>query len=540
MAPKLVAGVIQMEDSTKIRSTDEQSAVRYSSLRDYLRVIRRHRLIIVAVTLLLGGAAFAYSANQEKVYESSTALSFRDPLADIDLISEGAAPEEAPQTRAAINAETITNPRVVAAASRELDAELSRAQLAGAVSAVVSSRTNLVVVTARAGDPQLAANIANAFARAAKAVGDQQNLNGLKSAERVLEDQVKDARKDVGEDDGLSTFQFASLVTQLSRVQTLARIAEPVKITSSAVPAGAPVSPKPVRNTVLGLFAGLIVGLVAAFVRDSLDRRFRTAHEVHEELGMPVLARIPDSAMGYPGLASAPDRKKKVSDAEFEPFRVLRTNLAYLSSEGRVRSILVTSGLPEEGKSTVSMALASAAAVAGQQVLLVECDFRRPVFSRRLGIEGEPGLADYLREEAGPAEIVSTVELHPPSSANGSRPEVNNIDAPLLACIPAGRDSGGAVELLDSDRFQGFLGVVSTAYDLVVIDSSPLLAVVDPLRVLPHVDALLLCVRVMRSNRDEAHAVRSALKNLPKRPTGAVVTGLGRGGPDAYEYYDGY
>ena len=544
-------GVTMEDQGAATRPRDDEGVVRYASIRDYLRVIRRHVLLVIGVTLLVGGAAFALSLTQEKTYEATTALSFRDPLADIGLIGSEAIPEDAPQTRAAINAELITSPRVVARARRELRSPLDRGTLANAVSATVSVETNLVVVTARSADPDLSARIANAFAVAAKQVGTQQIAKRLENAEDVLRQEVKGARRNLGK--GVTPFQLTSLVDQLSRVQTLKGIAQPVQITRQASPPSAPVSPRPARNTVLGLVAGLILGLIAAFLRDIFDRRFRTAHEVHQELGYPVLSRVANTAMGQPGLVVSPNgdaaagksrrngRNGAMAEADFEAFRVLRTNLAYLSDGAAARTILVTSGLPEEGKSTVSMALASAAALSGQRVLLVECDFRRPTFSRRLGIPASPGLADYLRGEASPSEVVSGVVLTAPAGTNGATPaSEGDAGAGRMACIPCGSHAADAVELLDSDRFRDFLATVSRAYELIVIDSSPLLAVVDPLRVAPHVDAVLICVRVMRSTREEARAVRSALANLPERPTGAVVTGLSRGGPDAYDYYYGY
>lgn len=524
-------------DDQPARATTEQHPVRLSSVRDYLRVLRRYRLMIVLITLLVGGASFGFSLSQEKTYEASASISFRDPFADAELLGRDLTAEEAPQTRAAINAELIESPPVVERARRDLKTQLSAAELVSAVSATVSVETNLVVITARAAEPKLAANIANAFAEAAKRIGDREIRDRLADAETVLEERVEEARDDL-EGGGVTEFQLISLTDQLSTVQTLRGIVEPVEISRLASPAASPVSPRPARTTVLGLFAGLILGLGAAFTRDALDRRFRTAHEVHQELGFAVLSRVPESAMGYPGLAVHREKGEVMKEADFEAFRVLRTNLAYLTGGSVLRSILVTSGMPEEGKSTVSMGLASAAASAGQRVLLVECDFRKPTFARRLGVEPDVGLADYLRGTAGPRDVVSTVELRPPAEPNGRRRQ--SVEAARLACVPAGSNAADTVELFDSERFRDFLGTVGRAYDLVVVDSSPLLAVVDPLRVAPHVDAVLLCVRVMSSTRDQARAVRSALENLPDRPTGAVVTGLSRGGPDSYEYYYGY
>jgi succinoglycan biosynthesis transport protein ExoP len=334
---------------------------------------------------------------------------------------------------------------------------------------------------------------------------------------------------------GITGPQVSALEQDLSRVQALKQASSPVQVVQRATPPDAPVSPKPIRDAVIGLLLGIVLGLLAAFGRDAVDRRLRSSQEVHEELGLPVLGRVSRTALGRAGLAR--NGLPPVSDADFEAFRVLRMNLAYLADESPVRSVLVTSGLPEEGKSTVSAALASATVLAGQRTLLVECDLRRPCFAHRFGIQAEPGLTDYLVGSAEPQQILQTVELAEPARVNGARGDDQTPSAGTLVCITGGSRVSNPAELLMSDRFADFIETVSKAYDLVVLDGSPLLAVVDPMEILPHVDAAIVCVRVQQTTREEARAARVALSTLPERPMGAVLTGMRRGDPDAYDYY---
>ena len=177
--------------------------------------------------------------------------------------------------------------------------------------------------------------------------------------------------------------------------------------------------------------------------------------------------------------------------------------------------------------------------MAGARVLLLEGDLRRPSFARRLGVSASPGLTEYLRGTAEPQEVVQLVDLYPPQSGEKAGGPAEPAVA-RLACIAAGSHGGDAAELLASARFSHFISEVRGAYDLVVVDSSPLLAVVDPLEIVEQSDAVLLCARVHKTTRDELRAARSALGNLPERPYGAVITGLRRDGPDAYPYYYGY
>ncbi len=527
-------------DEEQRTGAESDGTLRYTSLRDYLRVVRHHRLLIAAITLLIGGGALVFSLVQEKQYKATSALSFRDPLQEVVLIGGTPSPELAPATRAQISTGLVTSPAVARMVKRSLKSDLSVDELTDLVEATVDLNTFLVAVTATSADPVLAADVSNAFAEASRKVETQATDRRLRVAEVTLQKQLKDALA-AAKNLEASSFDVGTARAQLNQVRALQTLAEPVTIQRTAsVPAQAS-APRPARNTVLGLAIGLALGLIAAFARDVLDRRLRTAREAGDELGLPVLTRVPESAFGYAGLTKKDGLA--MAAADFEAFRVLRTNLGYLHQDKSPRTVLVTSGMPEEGKSTVSMALASAAAVAGQRVLLVECDMRRPTFARRLGIPASPGLSDYLRGAAQPQDVVRSIELTAPWSPRGDGAQLPAAEAETvatLACVAAGSNAADAVELLESDPFREFVAAVSRAYDLVVFDGSPLLAVVDPLRIAAVVDSVLVCTRVNQSTREEAKAVRSALGNLPERPTGAVVTGLRRGGPDSYDYYYGY
>lgn len=509
---------------------------RYTSLGDYLRVIRRRRLTIALATFVMTAGALAYSLAQTPTYQASAQLSFPDRLENIDFLAGvGSSRVEPPQVRAAANAELINRPEVTRRVVRELDTDVPPGALRSAVSTTIGVQTQLVSVIARWPDPEFAADLANAYARAAQRVRTQEEREALNRTERTIRDELRNAR----DADPPAPFRVSLLEGQLTQVRTLAGATEPAQLVSHAQVPAAPVSPNTTRNGILGGALGLLLGLGLAFGREALDRRLYSAHDVHRELGMPVLGRVSKSALGYPGLVR--NGGLRMTEADFEAFRVLRMNLAALPTEGRLRSILVTSALPEEGKTTVSLSLASAAAASGQRVLLAECDLRRPSFAKRLGLEQRPGLADYLQGTAEPQEVLQVAELVEPLRINGGRkPAGDGASAGTLVCITAGSESSQPAELLLGSRFDSFLEKVTRAYDLVILDSSPLLSVVDPLELISRVDAVIVCVRVHSTTRDQARAARAALGHLPERPSGAVVTGIRRDDHDAYEYYYGY
>lgn len=517
-----------------MRSGESADSVpRYASVRDYLQVARRRRILIALVTIGFGVVAFLGSIAQSPTFSTTASLQFRDVLEDFRLIAPGDPVPELPAgVRAAQNAELIDRSGITRQVQERLDVDLSVSQLQSQVTARVGTLTNLVVIETTAGSADLAAQIANAYAEEVRRTGSREARDQIRAAERSLARQLQAATRDA---EPTAAFEISTLRTQLSRLRTLKQIAEPVDVVETARPPGGPTSPRTSRNVMLGLFVGFFFAVAAAFFRDSLDRRLHSVHEVHEEISLPVLGRVPDTAFGYPGLATGAGRR--MTELDFEAFRILRMNLGALNSESPVRSVLVTSGLPEEGKSTVSMALATAAALGGQSVLLVECDLRRPAFAPRLGLKREPGLSDYLTGKASPQEILQTVDMGAPARLiNGELKSTNRVLGTVV-CIAAGAPVPNSAELLMGERFKRFLAQVTRAYDLVILDSSPMLAVVDPLQLVPEVDGVLVCVRVQQATRDAVRATRSALDNLPGRPTGVVATGLRRGGADSAGYY---
>jgi capsular exopolysaccharide synthesis family protein len=511
---------------------------RYATLQDYLRVLRRRRLLIGLVAVTVFGIALGLSLSKTPVYTASAQMSFRDPLQDFNIIGTAgeAIPELPTNQLASQRAELINRPEVTRQVAKKLEAPESAGAFANAISAQVDVTTNLVFLEAVWGEPEFAAELANAYAEEAQEVAERETDKRLKAAVVAIEEQLKGARQDLPEEG--AGIRVSILEQSLSSVKSLREIAETVRIDQRATPPGSPTSPNVLQDGLFGAILGLVLGLIAAFVRDSLDRRLHSAQEVHDELNMPVVGRISDKAFNHAGLAR--NGLAPMSETELEPFRVLRMNLGFLGEDQPLQTVLVTSSLPEEGKSTVSMALASAAVLAGQRVLLVECDLRRPSLAYRLGIKREPGLSDYLMGQAAPSDVLQVVELVQPTSVNGATTLVMQPGtAGSLVCIGAGSPVLNAPELLQTQRFAAFVEKVGKAYDLVILDGSPLLAVSDPLEVVPLVDALLVCVRAQRTTREQVRATRAALSHLPDRPAGAVITGLGRG-PDSYDYYYGY
>jgi Mrp family chromosome partitioning ATPase/capsular polysaccharide biosynthesis protein len=506
---------------------------RYATLRDYLRVIKTQRWLILGITAVFVAAAYGWCLYQTPQYTSNVSLTFREIGQDSDLLGRGEGiPELAPDQRASLNAEQIKTPEVAERVKKALGTDMSVEELQESVDTEVSSRTAAVIVEATDTDAESAAQIANAYADQVVATDTREVRNRLDQVIKPLEEEVRQA------DDPAALFRNSLTEQQISQLRTLRSIAEPVQINTRAEVPDSPSSPDTIRTTALGLAVGLALALLAAFLRDSLDRRLRQSDDVQSELHLPVIGRVPETALGDPGFAANGNADLDKIEPHLEAFRMLRTNLEFLQADSPMRTVLITSGLPEEGKSTVAMALAGAAAVAGKQVLLVECDLRRPSFAERLGVKREPGLTDYLVGRARPADILQVVDLMSPASPNGGGRKADEAESAKMVCITAGSQAPLPAELLGSERFEHFLDKVSKVYDLVVLDSSPILPVVDSLELVPQVDGMLVCVRLSQTTREEARAAHESLSRLPGRPTGVVVTGV-RPGEDSYGYYYG-
>lgn len=504
-------------------------APRYASLRDYLRVLRERWILILACTLVVGAAAFAYSASQAKVYQARATLQPQERSQDIGLIGTGSGPVTSPQALTAELAARAERDSVAKEVADSLDGGLSSQQIAGKVAASVDVRTNLVEISASDADPDFAAQLANDYSQV---VADQ----ALEAELKQINDAIGLVRRQL-DDTGVGSLpdEIVILEERLNRLQTLKEIAEPVQVVSSATAPGSPVSPKPLRNTALGLLAGLFLGILIAFVRDSLDTRLKSPREIEEQLDLPRVGQLTELALGR--TASADNGKRRLDPIDLEAARIMRTNLQALDPDKSMRSLAITSPLPAEGKSTVAMALAWASAIAGKRTLLVECDLRRPVFAERLGLKQAPGLTDALLDNATPQEVLQSVDIGLMPSGNGS---TATSSAQRLVCITAGTTVPDPAEILGSQRFAGFLSEVSNVYDLVILDTCPLLSVVDTRELLQVVDGVLVCARSYQTTRDQARATREALDAAPTRIAGLVVTGVKMRDDDYSSYYRRY
>lgn len=512
-------------------SITSRTGSQYPSLRDYLRVIRQQRLVVLACTVIGVAAAVAVSTAQDPVYEAETSLAFRPPTQDIELIGLPPIRDTTPEARAAVGAEEANRPDVLNTARRELGLKVSLDDFEGMVEARAEVRTNLVVITAEAGTRDQAVAIAKAVADEVVRV---ERVDQRRRYNDVIRATVRERERTLRGDDPLTDVRRSQLDERLVLLRATRDFTIPVEIVEPAEAAPEPVEPKPVRNTIIGFIGGLVLGLLIAFLRTALDRKLRGVSELAEEADLPLLGVVREGALGRVNFGDVVGKDHE-AEVDLESFRILRMNLDFMDVDRPVKRVLVTSPLPEEGKSTVAGSLAVAAGLAGRETLLVEGDLRRPVLSERLGIDREPGLTDYLAGVAQPQQVLRTVPLGATGS-NGASPDTG-VGARSITMLPAGAAVPRPTELIGSKRFAGFADEIAKAYDFVIFDSAPLLSTADTLELVQHVDAIVLCVRSDQTTRDQLRAALDALGRLPERPVGLVVTGISRGAEGDYGYY---
>jgi tyrosine-protein kinase len=499
-----------------------REAAQDQTLRDVLSLLRRQKWVIIGTMLLALAAVVAYSLLKTKEYEAKAQIQFVDQSQYLSTIGTSASfSGQTPAQTAAQGAERVTSEEVVAAVAQDVNSDLSNAEIKDSVETAVNPDSSLVSLTVTAESAKLAADLANAFANETKNVLTEQQRALLLNQAKSLSQSVK------GLDDTSIEKQIS--LQNAARLRSVAKIATPVEIASPATEPDDPSSPRPVRDGILALSLGLIFGILFAFLRDSLDRRLTDPHDVQHELQIPMLGYVPVESLGGAGFTS----NARSSDRDLEAFRILRANVDVLVGDQPRKTIAVTSPLPEEGKSTVAAGLATATALADRRVLLVECDLRRPVFADRFDVPSSPGITDWATGKAQPEDVLKSVPIaarnDPDSEAHEAAPEHS------LTVISAGSPTREPAELLASRRFREFLGEAREAYGLIVLDCAPLLSVGDALPVLRLVDAALLCVRLDQTTREQALAAKTAIGDMPERPTGLVLTGV-KAGRDGYYY----
>jgi capsular exopolysaccharide synthesis family protein len=277
-----------------------------------------------------------------------------------------------------------------------------------------------------------------------------------------------------------------------------------------------PVSPQPLRNIGLAVVLGLIVGVGAAALRESLDTTIRSPESLAEAASAPTLSTIP-----FDGKADASPliTEGSAQSSRAEAMRQLRTNLQFVDVDRPLRSLVVTSAVTGEGKSTTVCNLGIALAEAGKRVVIVDADLRRPMIAEYLGLEGAVGLTNVLAGQASVRDVL--------------QPWGNN----SLWVLPSGYIPANPSELLGSDNMADLLSALSGGFDMIIIDTPPLLPVTDAAVMAAIADGCLLVSRHGKTTTTQVATASSALDAVGATLHGCVLNMSPARRTTAYSYY---
>jgi Mrp family chromosome partitioning ATPase len=301
--------------------------------------------------------------------------------------------------------------------------------------------------------------------------------------------------------------------------------------------------PNPPRTIGIGLLLGLVLGCTFAFLRETFDTRVRSGGEVKDILHLNLLARIP----APPRKLSSENQLSMLADStgeSAEAYRKLRVALDFANLDVQARSIMVTSALEEEGKSTTVANLAVAMARAGRNVVLVDLDLRRPSIGELFGLNGRVGVTDVALGHAALADALVTVAFMSEPDARPEGPEVNvgstngdgvtKVEGALMV-LPAGSLPPNPAEFLGAEALKSLLEHLAGRADMVLIDSAPLLPVADAVALSTRVDGMVIVAHIDILQRPAIAEMARILETCLAPRLGFVLTGTPMGA-DAYRY----
>jgi len=486
------------------------------TLRDYINVLKRRRVIVLVAFLLVPIAATAYSLHQQRLYQANAVVLLREQSLS-DILQNSPSPQPAQAARIVSTEAEVA--RVDVIIKRVLKAAGSRETVAAfLVHSSVSADPNADLLTFRVNsqEPATASRFVDLYAQEYVRYHMALELGPIETARASLATKMSALSRSGGTSGAL----YQSLLSrdqQLAALEALATTGASVIQPAVSTPQ---VQPRLQRNVALGLVVGLILGVALAFVRETLDTRIRSIDEISGALGVPILARIlaPRPSFTGGGLAMM----ERPFSVESEPYRILRSSFEFANLSLGATSVLVTSGFSAEGKSTTVANLAVALARGGVDVVLVDLDLRQPGIARLFKLDG-PGVTEVVLGTVPLDDALRTIVLSDQgrSDANGAAAAGDG----TLKVLTAGLLPPSPGEFVQSPRLVSLLRHLASSCDLLLIDTPPALVVGDALSLSAHADAILFCVRPDKTTIRSLGHLAEVLKAAPISKLGAVITG---------------
>lgn len=441
-------------------------------LAEYLRVLRKHWMVIALSAIAGVVLAGVLSTATTPRYQAESQVFVSTRSADT--LNDIVAGNSFTANQVSSYTALVSSPRVLQPVIDQLGLADSVDSLAARVSAESPEDTVLITIGVSDPDPQLAAETADAIASSlATVVSDLESPSG-----------------DEGSPVQISTVREAQVPET-------------------------PVTPRTALNIALGLVLGLLIGVGIAVLRSTLDTRVRSEDDIPALTDAALLGTIAydEEAVGQPLIVQGSPHSRRA-----ESFRRLRTNLQFVEVDDNRRHVLVTSSLPGEGKSTTAINLAITLADAGTRVVLVDSDLRRPSVSKYLGLEGSVGLTTVL---------IGRVPLEAAVQPWG---ETN------LFVLPSGEVPPNPSELLGTAQMERLVAKLDQTFDVVVIDSAPLLPVTDSAVLAKLTGGTVLVIRAGEIHNAQVQEAIRVLSTVGVSLHGVVLNGVAQSDASEYRY----
>jgi Mrp family chromosome partitioning ATPase/LPS O-antigen subunit length determinant protein (WzzB/FepE family) len=487
------------------------------SLARYLETLRERLWIVVAAVVIATAIAVGYVLTANKQYTAEADL-LVTPISSTDIPAlglPGLIPESSDPTRdVETAARLVTNTEVATRVQQKLGTTESARTLLTKVTASPVASSNIVAVTATAGSPAFARDLANAFATQAVANLTEQLHDAIDQALPSLQARLKTSA-------GGSPADPTSIRAAIASLETLRSAPSPsMSVQTKADTPTGPSSPRTKLSIAAGLLAGLVLGIGGAFTAQALDPRLRREEQLRRRYRLPILTRIPND----------PHRRMKqplgpaaLSPMTLEAYRTLRGTLAARrrAAGADSRVILVTGSSPSEGKTTTAINLASSLAMAGASVILIEADLRRPAIGTALDLRVESGVAGVLLESVPLENALVSV---PGFDSN-------------LGVLLANYDGGWISDLFSLPMAANLLADARGIADYVILDSPPLADVIDALPLAEHADDVVVVARIGTTHLKKLDQLGELLAENEIKPAGFALIGTRRPSRSSYGYY---
>ncbi len=485
-----------------------ESARDGESVAGALEALRRRWLILVVAVVAAVGAMVASHVHKAKSYAATASVAFQSGTLSDSALQVAPSGSSEPQREADTEVLIAHSPEVARAVLRQLHLQGEPSELLKEVKVEAAPNADVLDVIATTSDPRAAVRLANAFAEEYITFRADSQLAGIETAQAKLQQQI--VALPVG------SAERTALEQSLQRLNATRAVAGGgANIIGRASLPTSPTGMGLTSTMALGLLIGLAIGFALIFLLESLDRRIKSIEELEREYRLSALAAVPQSAFRTRSAAQRTD--------SLEPYRILRSALDFAAVTRPLDTVMITSAISGEGKTTVAVDLAHAVALTGRRTVLVELDLRRPTFAEHFDLDPDRGLTTALTGAAPLAELL--VEPLP--------------DVPELLVLASGRIPHNPAELLGSARIDEIISELAVDDSMVIVDAPPLNPVADAQVLLNDhaINAALIVGRVDRTTRDQVRRARAILDRHIVEPVGIVVTGIRDGGRYGYGSY---